>query len=278
MIATAARNSDPNEGAVTAEDDDSKPTFDRVLALFESVPDTKPFDPAHVLVLTRLQRASKEHYARILDGLLEGRNGETLPLAVIRGAQMLHRRMANALAQAALRLVNRPQLPEEQVRCAELALCSLRARADEIKWHAFEQTAAQPSSWQQTNQLVRAIESLGAERQIVGGELSCTDAFAHCLLLCTLNVGILTPPQMELAQRWLPRAHAICASSRSSIPKLTGTKSISQPTRDPSAYRPQPRSRIPRVSSRLRRWVQRWRAHAVSSMPASFPSAQRPTG
>ncbi len=203
MIATAARNSDPNEGAVTAEDDDSKPTFDRVLALFESVPDTKPFDPAHVLVLTRLQRASKEHYARILDGLLEGRNGETLPLAVIRGAQMLHRRMANALAQAALRLVNRPQLPEEQVRCAELALCSLRARADEIKWHAFEQTAAQPSSWQQTNQLVRAIESLGAERQIVGGELSCTDAFAHCLLLCTLNVGILTPPQMELAQRWL---------------------------------------------------------------------------
>src|SRR5688500_2854308 len=145
MIATAVRNTDPNESALTAVDDDSKPTFDRVLALFEAAPDTKPFDPAHVLVLTRLQRASKEHYARILDGLLEGRGGETLPLAAIRGAQMLHRRIANALAQAALRLVHRPQLPEEQMRCAELALCSLRARADEIKWHAFEQTAAQPS-------------------------------------------------------------------------------------------------------------------------------------
>lgn len=203
MIANAARNFDPSEGAVTAVDDDSRPTFDRVLALFESAPDTMPFDPAHVLVLTRLQRASKEHYTRILDGLLEGRDGGTLALAVIRGAQMLHRRIANALAQTALRLVNRPQLPEEQMQCAELALCSLRARADEIKWHAFEQTAAQPSSWQQANQLMRAIESLGLERQVGGGELSCTDAFAHCLLACTLNVGILTSPQMELAQRWL---------------------------------------------------------------------------
>jgi hypothetical protein len=203
MTPNAALNFDSREGTVTAVDDDSKPTFDRVLALFESSPDTKPFDPAHVLVLVRLQRASKEHYAKILDGLLEGRDGGALPLAVIRGAQMLHRRIANALAQAASRLVNRPQLPGEQMRCAELALCSLRARADEIKWHAFEQTAAQPSSWQQTNQLMRSIESLGVERQIVDGDLSCTDAFAHCLLLCTLNVGILTPPQMELAQRWL---------------------------------------------------------------------------
>ena len=70
MIANAARNFDPSESAMTAVDDDSRPTFDRVLALFESPPDTKPFDPAHVLLLTRLQRASKAHYTAILDGLL----------------------------------------------------------------------------------------------------------------------------------------------------------------------------------------------------------------
>src|SRR5690606_3187943 len=30
-----------------------------------------------------------------------------------------------------------------------------------------------------------------------------SDAFARALLLATLNVGILTPPQVALAQRWL---------------------------------------------------------------------------
>ena len=100
-------------------------------------------------------------------------------------------------------MAQRPQLAEEQLRCAELTLYSLRARAEEIKWHAFEQTAAHPSSWQQTNRLMQTVESLGVERQPIGGEPSCIDAFAHCLLLSSLNVGILTPPQMELAHRWL---------------------------------------------------------------------------
>ena len=200
MTGTAARTPSPIEPAV---DDDSTPTFERVLAVFESATDAKPFDPAHVLVLTRLQKASRAHYARILDALLEGRSGGMLPLDTMRGAQMLHRRIANALAQAALRLVHRPQLPEEQLRCAELTLYSLRARAEEIKWHAFEQTGAQPASWQQTNRLMQTVESLGVERQAIGAEPSCNDAFAHCLLLSSLNVGILTPPQMELAHRWL---------------------------------------------------------------------------
>jgi hypothetical protein len=183
--------------------DESTPTYERVLSVFESESDTNPFDPAHVVVLTRLQRASREHYARILDALLGGTDGGGASLALMRGAQMLHRRIANALARAAMRLVRRPQMPEDPLRCAELTLYSLRARADEIKWHAFEQTAAQPSSWQQTNQLIQAIESAGMERQAIGDEGSCTDAFAQCLLLSTLNVGILTPPQMELAHRWL---------------------------------------------------------------------------
>lgn len=206
MSASVARHVAANEGTVTALNDDSRPTFDRVLALFEVAPDTKPFDPAHVLVLARLQRAAKEHHAQILNVVLEGRAGAGLTLAVIRGAQMLHRRIANALAQAALRLIDGPHLPEDQMRCAELALGSLRARAEEIKWHAFEQTAAQPSSWQQANQLVRVLESRGLERKVIGEELSCMDAFGHCMLLSTLNVGILTPPQMELAQRWLAAA------------------------------------------------------------------------
>jgi hypothetical protein len=189
-----------------AVEENSTPTFERVLAVFESPADAKPFDPAHVVVLTRLQKASREHYARILDALLEGREGEVPAANVVRGAQMLHRRIANALCAAATRLVQRPQRTEDQARCAELTLFSLRARAEEIKWHAFEQTAPQPASWQQTNRLMQVVESLGVERDSIGGEGSCIDAFAHCLLLSSLNVGILTPPQMELAHRWLGAA------------------------------------------------------------------------
>ncbi len=199
MTSIAAR-AEPVEPA--ALNDDS--TFDRVLAVFESAPDDRPFESADVLLLTRLQSAAREREARILDALLlEGRGDAILALAVVHDAQAQHRRIADALAEAALRLVNRPQLPEEQLHCARLALRSLQARADEIKWHAFEQTSVAPSSWQRTHRLVRAIESLGLERHSIDGEASCSDAFAQGLLLATLNVGILTPPQMELAQRWL---------------------------------------------------------------------------
>lgn len=144
MIQSAARAPD---SAVNAGSDEARPAFERVLLLFESAADAKPFEAAQVELLLKLQRASRDHYTTILDGVLEGRSGDTLPLAVMRGAQMLHRRMANALAQAALRLVHRPQLRDEQVRCAELAFFSLQARADEIKWHAFEQAPAPSSSW-----------------------------------------------------------------------------------------------------------------------------------
>lgn len=186
-------------------DESATPTFERVLSVFEAAPPEKPFDPAHVLVLTKLQQAAKGHYAKILNGMLERTDG--LPVAVVRGAQMLHRRMANAFGEAAMRLVPRPQLADEQVRIAEFALCALRARADEIKWHAFEQTTPQRGSWENTNRLMLAIETLGMERQVLRGDVTCTDAFAHCLLLSTLSVGILSAPQMELAHRWL----AACA-------------------------------------------------------------------
>ena len=46
MTGTAARTPSPIEPAV---EDDSTPTFERVLAVFESATDAKPFDPAHVL-------------------------------------------------------------------------------------------------------------------------------------------------------------------------------------------------------------------------------------
>jgi len=185
-------------------DETATPSFERILATFESEPEGKPFDPAHVLVLAKLQQAAKNHYAKILNPMLDSASGaEGQPAAVVRGAQMLHRRMANAFGEAALRLVPRPQLPAEQVRIAELALCALRARADEIKWHAFEQTTLPHTSWKNTNALLLAIESLGLERHSLAGEITCMDAFAHCLLLSSLNVGILTAPQMELAHRWL---------------------------------------------------------------------------
>jgi hypothetical protein len=203
MIQSAARAPD---SAVNAGSDEARPAFERVLLPFESAADAKPFEAAQVELLLKLQRASRDHYTTILDGVLEGRSGDTLPLAVMRGAQMLHRRMANALAQAALRLVHRPQLRDEQVRCAELAFFSLQARADEIKWHGFEQAPAPSSSWEQANRLLAAVATLGLEREAIAGDLHCIDAFAHCLLLATLNVGILTPPQMELAQRWLAAA------------------------------------------------------------------------
>lgn len=185
-------------------DETATPTFERILSTFESEPAGKPFDPAHVLVLTKLQQAAKDYYSKILNRMLDSSDGaQVQPVAVVRGAQMLHRRMGHAFEQAALRLIPRPQLAAEQVRIAELALCALRARADEIKWHAFEQTTPPGASWKSTNELLLAIESLGMERHMLPGDITCMDAFAHCLLLASLNVGILTAPQMELAHRWL---------------------------------------------------------------------------
>jgi len=185
-------------------DETATPAFERILSAFEAEPAGKPFDPAHVLVLTKLQQASKNYYAKILNTMLDSADGaQGQPVTIMRGAQMLHRRMANAFGEAALRLVPRPQLTSEQVRIAELALCALRARSDEIKWHAFEQTTPPHTSWKNTNALLLAIESLGMERHKLAGDITCMDAFAQCLLLASLNVGILTAPQMELAHRWL---------------------------------------------------------------------------
>lgn len=200
--ASVARSPRARESGV---DENGTPTFERVLAAFENDRGSEPFDPAHLRVLYRLQDASKEHFGRILDRLLESQTSEPLPEATVRGAQMLHRRLANALAQAALRLADRPQAAERRT-IAELALFSLHARGEEIKWHAFEHTSPEASSWQQVNALMRALESHGIEREVLGIDATCNDAFAHCLLLATLNVGILTPPQMELGHRWLVAA------------------------------------------------------------------------
>jgi len=190
----------------TPLDERETPTFERVLSVFERDSGREPFEPAHLRVLYRLQDASKEHFGKILDRLLESGAGEGLGTPAIRGGQMLNRRLADALGQAALRLTGRPQGGEQQPSIVELALFSLHARGEEIKWHAFEQTAPPPASWQQTNQLMRALETLGLEREVLGVDATCIDAFAHCLLLSTLNVGILTPPQTELAHRWLVAA------------------------------------------------------------------------
>src|SRR5690606_41017162 len=105
MTLSAARKPEPDQPAATAANDAARPAFERALAPFEGPVADEPFEPVHVHTLLQLQHASREHYTTILNGLLEGRSGDTLPLAVMRGAQMLHRRMANALGQAALRLV-----------------------------------------------------------------------------------------------------------------------------------------------------------------------------
>jgi hypothetical protein len=206
MTAAAARIPRSISPENTPVDENQTPTFERVLSVFERDSGSEPFDPAHLRVLYRLQDASKDHFGKILDRLLENTAGEALDTGVIRGAQMLNRRLANALGQAALRLAHRPQPGDRQPSIVELALFSLHARGEEIKWHAFEQTAPLPESWHQTNQLMRALESLGVEREVLGVDATCNDAFAHCLLLATLNVGILTPPQIELAHRWLVAA------------------------------------------------------------------------
>ncbi|RPI46160.1 MAG: hypothetical protein EHM59_08225 [Betaproteobacteria bacterium] len=185
----------------------STPTFERVLSVFETAAPGKPFEPADLAMLARLQRAAREHYASKLDEMLAAEHPAEMPVALMRGAQMLHRRVANALGQAASRQIPRPQRVEDHAQIAELALGSLRARADEIKWHAFERTTMPRASWRQTNELVRAIESIGMERQPLGGGATCADAFAHCVLLASLNVGILSAPQVEIAHRWL------CASA-----------------------------------------------------------------
>lgn len=182
----------------------STPTFERVLAAFETDTGDQPFDAAHVLVLTRLHRAAREHYAKALDAMLNQAAGSSgLDIELVRGAQMLYRRIADALGRAALRLIPRPRLVDEQMRVIELAVQSFTARAEEIKWHSFEHTRPHKGSWRQSSELLRAVETTGLERQATPQGGNCIDAYAQCMLLDTLNVGILDAAPMELAHRWL---------------------------------------------------------------------------
>lgn len=201
-VLAAPTNAKPQpEPAVTQT---STPTFERVLAAFENDTSEQPFDDAHLLVLTRLNRAARDHYAKALDAMLNQEVASSgLDLELVRGAQMLYRRIANALGQAALRLIPRPQLVDEQMRVAELAVQSFTARAEEIKWHSFEHTRPHAGSWRQSNELLRAVETTGLERQTVPHGGNGIDAYAQCMLLDTLNVGILEAAPMELAHRWL---------------------------------------------------------------------------
>jgi hypothetical protein len=188
------------------ENPSTKPAFELILSGLESTPAGEPFDPEQIKRLNGLNAAAQEHYSRILTGVLGADTGSPgLPTAVMRGAQMLHRRLANALGQAALRLALRPRLADEQskLKVAELAADALNARTEEIKWHAFERTTPHAESWRNTNALYLGVESIGVERAMLADGRTCIDAFAQCMLLATLNVGILSAPQMELAHRWL---------------------------------------------------------------------------
>jgi len=187
-----------------SENPSTKPAFELVLSGLESTPAGEPFEPEQIKLLNGLNAAAQEHYSRILNGVLGADLGSPgLPTAVMRGAQMLHRRLANALSQAALRLALRPRLADEQSKVAELAADALNARAEEIKWHAFERTTPHAASWQNTNALYLGVESFGSESAMLADGRTCIDAFTQCVLLATLNVGILSAPQMELAHRWL---------------------------------------------------------------------------
>ena len=181
----------------------AKPAFELILSGIENAPADQPFDPDQIKRLTDLYFATREHYSRIINGMLGAEIGAPgLPLPLLHGAQMLHRRLANAFGQAALRCALRPDAVEPR-EVAELALHSLHARTEEIKWHGFESTMPGSISWQNANALLLGLESLGAERQVLVDGGTCVDAFAQCILLATLNVGILSPPQVELAHRWL---------------------------------------------------------------------------
>ena len=181
----------------------AKPAFEVILSGMESAPPDRPFEPEQIKRLTDLYNATRDHYSRILNGMLGAEIGAPgLPLLLLHGAQMLHRRLANAFGQAALRRALQSDAVEPR-EVAELALNSLNARAEEIKWHAFESTMPSSTSWQNTNALFLGLESCAADRQplIDGG--TCADAYGQCVLLATLNVGILSAPQFELGHRWL---------------------------------------------------------------------------
>lgn len=180
------------------------PGFELILSGLESAPPGVPFESEQIKRLTDLYTATREHHARLLNAMLDaGRGTRGLLPAVVHGAQMLHRRLANAFGEASLRLAMHPRVNSAQNEIAELALKALNARAEEIKWHAFERTKPPAASWEHTNRLYRQIESRGAERQALAEGGTCVDAFGQCILLATLNVGVLNAPAMELAHRWL---------------------------------------------------------------------------
>jgi len=202
-LATSS-HANPHREPALDQNENATPTFERVLSVFENDAGSDPFDPAHVLVLTRLERAACEHYGRRLDALLaQDDRSPGLAIDVVRGAQMLFRRIADALGQAAIRMIPRPQPVDQQSQIAEVALNACLARAEEIKWHSFDHTRPHVRSWQHTNELLRAIESIGIEKQRTAQGLSCVDGYSRCMLLDSLNVGILDTPALELAYRWL---------------------------------------------------------------------------
>lgn len=207
MALSLVSSSTPDTHPEPAVEHKPTPTFELVLATFESNTGDQPFGASDILVLMRLKRAAHDHYGRVLDTMLalEGA-GQSLGIDLVRGAQMLFRRVADALGTAAMRMVPRPQPVDEQARIAEIALEAFLARAEEIKWHSFEHTRPHARSWQRANELMRAVESIGLEKQRTSLGASCIDGYARCMMIDSLNVGILEAPALELAHRWLSQS------------------------------------------------------------------------
>jgi len=83
----------------------AKPAFELILSGMESAPADRPFEPDQIKRLIDLHFATRSHYSRIVNGMLGVETGTPgLPLPLLHGAQMLHRRIADAFGQAALRL------------------------------------------------------------------------------------------------------------------------------------------------------------------------------
>jgi hypothetical protein len=91
-----------------------------------------------------------------------------------------------------------------------LAARTFRSATEHLKWTTFEHTAPAGSFWLGLHSLYRSVDALGGADQAVdlyagptSARTTCTDAYMQCLLLGTLNVGVLAPMSIEIAHRWL---------------------------------------------------------------------------
>lgn len=158
--------------------------------------------------LTALDDKVHASYAALRDRLFFGpETSAAIAPTLTAKSRRIFAGLTALFADCAMQLVAQPNA---KALAPALAIRAFTAATEHLKWTAFEHMAPTGSFWLGLHSLYRTVEALGVAAQTVelhagpaAMRTTCTDAYVQCLLLGTLNVGVLAPMSIEIAHRWL---------------------------------------------------------------------------